>query len=164
MNPTLRRLKSVVIVVLVLFAAMSLRLNLLAAAEKELTIASKFQNLLKDTEKLLEEIAADLMVDKDVSAKLNQLKQVGHNLHSLAGQLGAEFNKTRAKLKSKKVPSEILKRHDNFVQKFEDNLDALLSNLNEAEKAKIEKIKEKVRADKDNLKENIKKKKNKNQY
>ena len=106
----LKKLKVVSWIVLVTFSIFSFRLDLLAApnsksnaqvTQKKPTTASQFQQLLKDTEKLLEEMETDLESGKDISSKLNQLKENKANLNNLAGKLRAEFNQTRAKLKSK---------------------------------------------------------------
>jgi len=63
--------------------------------------------------------------------------------------------KTRAELMAKKLPSEIIQRHDAFAQNFEANLKALVADLDEAEQAKPGQLQARVKAARDYLKKNI---------
>jgi len=165
MKTILKRLKPVTVITLVTFIALSLRVDLLATAaaqsssqpgfQKKVTSASQFQDLLKNTERLLGEIEADLNTNKDISSKLSQLKNNKTNLNQLANKLRAEFNQTKADLLSKKLSDEIIKRHEEFIGKFEAKLTTLLNNLQEIEKAKGQEIREKVKNTREFLNKNI---------
>ena len=156
-------LKTIAICVLVAFATIALRVDLLAApkaklqpaVEKKVTSAAKFQDLLKDTEKLFEGMEADLGRKKDVSPRLAQLRQHRSDLQGLADNIRGDLAKTRAELISKKLPAEIIQRHDAFAQNFENNMKALLVDLDEAEQAKPGQLQVRVKAARDYLKKNI---------
>jgi len=156
-------LKPIAIAVLVAFTTIALRVDLLAAPkakpqttdQKKVTAAAKFQDLLKDTEKLFEGMEADLGKKKDVSPRLAQLRQHRSDLQGLADNIRGEMAKTRAELISKKLPAEIIQRHDAFAQNFENNMKALLADLDEAEQAKQGQLQARVKAARDYLKKNI---------
>jgi len=118
---------------------------------KERTTAKQFQSILIDTEKLLEAIEEG----KEITIHLNKIKENKITLNNLANQLREEFNQTRANLISKNLPDKIIKRHDEFVEKFEEKLTTLLNNLDETEKTKGEEKTEKIKKTKEFLKNNL---------
>jgi len=146
-------------VLLIAFTSLSLRVDVWAEViqdskgqntKEKITPARQFQSILIDTEKLLEEIEEG----KEITTNLNQIKENKITLNNLANQLREEFNQTRADLISKNLPDEIIKRHDEFVEKFEEKLTILLNNLDEIEKTKGEKT-EKIKKTKEFLKNNL---------
>jgi len=163
MSLKFKGLKIIAICVLVAFATLALRVDLLAApkakpqpvVEKKVTSAAKFQDLLKDTEKLFEGMDADLGRKKDVTPKLAQLRQHRSDLQGQADNIRGEMAKTRAELIAKKLPAEIIQRHDAFAQHFEANVKALLVDLDEAEQAKPGQLQGRVKAARDYLNKNI---------
>ncbi len=163
MSLKFKGLKIIAICVLVAFATIALRVDLLAApkakpqptVEKKVTSAAQFQDLLKDTEKLFEGMDADLGKKKDVTPRLAQLRQHRSDLQAQADNIRGELAKTRQELISKKLPAEIIQRHDAFAQNFETNMKALYADLDQAEQAKSGQLQARVKAARDYLKKNI---------
>jgi len=152
--------KPISFVLLVAFTSLSLRVDVWAEViqdgkgqntKEKITPARQFQSILIDTEKLLEEIEEG----KNITTNLNKIKENKITLNNLANQLREEFNQTRANLISKNLPDEIIKRHDEFVEKFEEKLTTLLNNLDEIEKTKGEEKTEKIKKTKEFLKNNL---------
>jgi len=156
--------KIIAICVLVVFATIALRVDLLAApkkakpqpvVEKKVTAAAKFQDLLRETDKVFEGMEADLAKKKDVSPKLQQLRQHRADLQAQADNIRGELAQTRQELISKKLPAEIIQRHDAFAQNFEQNMKAFLVDLDQAEQAKPGQLQARVKGARDFLKKNI---------
>lgn len=159
--------KSIAIFVIVAFISISLRVDPLGAAvygeihvadQNEIATAGNFKNLYKDTENLFKKIVTDLVDEKDVFLRFNQLKQNKTNLDSLAGKIIVGFNKTRGDHLSKKVPDKSILQHDKIVKQCRNDLKSILKNLNQIEKTNRSVLKKEVKATKKHLKKNVFKK------
>jgi len=158
-------LKIIAICVLVAFATIAFRVDLLAApkakpkpqpaVEKKVTSAARFQELLKDTERLFEGMEADRGKKKDVSPRLAQLRQHRSDLQAQADTIRGELARTRQELIAKELPAEIIQRHDAFAQNFETNMKSLVADLDEAEQAQPGQLQARVKGARDFLKKNI---------
>ncbi len=130
-------------------------------SNNKVTPVKQFQATLEETEELLEDISEKLDGGEDVTLELDELKAKKQRIESLDQEIEQEFIQTEQKLKAAGLPGTILQRHYDFVARYNQNMSALLTNLNEVENAKLDraKVKEKVNQAKEHIKNNRHKKK-----
>lgn len=156
-------LKIIVICVLVVFATISLRVDLLATpkikpqakVEKKVTAVARCQQLLEETEQLFAVMEADLGKKKDVTSMLQQLRQHRSDLQAQPDTIRGELAQMRNELIVKKLPFEILQRHYAFVGHFETNLEAFISGLDQVQQATPGQLRARVKAAREFLQKNI---------
>ncbi len=99
---------------------------------KEKRTEEKLTDALVDIEKVLTDVSTDVAIKKD------KLKAKKTEIESLDSELKKQFSDTEKKLKDSGISPEILKRHSDFVKKYEDNLNELKNNIDAIDKAKTE--------------------------
>jgi hypothetical protein len=100
-----------------------------SASQPSKTTSGKFEESLRATKKVVEELDHDIASGKDITLQLESLKGHKQTLEAADPQIRVEFNATEKFLKEKKLPAEILARHAKAVADYDTNYKTLKTNL-----------------------------------
>jgi ElaB/YqjD/DUF883 family membrane-anchored ribosome-binding protein len=90
---------------------------------KEQKPEQKLQKVLEDIEQILKDTTTD------TGTKKNKLKTKKADIAKLDKEIKKQFKETEKKLIDAGLLDEILQRHYDFVKKYEENLQELITNL-----------------------------------
>ncbi len=111
---------------------------------KPASASERFQAALEDIRESAGKAGDRVAKNEDTSSELETIKTKRTELDSLRAELKKEFDSTGKRLRDGKLPSEIISRHEKFVENFERNYKELQDALSAVEQAK--KKEEKQRA------------------
>lgn len=100
--------------------------------QKQKRAEEKLNDVLDDIKSIL----ADTSIDID--SKKNKLKTKKADIDAFDAEIRRQFAETEKKLKDAGLPQKILKRHYDFVNKYEDNFEELKNNLDAIDKAQTD--------------------------
>jgi transglutaminase-like putative cysteine protease len=100
-------------------------------ATKPQSASGQFEDSLRATQQLLENLDQDVSSGKDITLQLETLKGHQQSLESADSDIQAEFASTTSFLKEKKLPKEILKRQEVALQRYQKAYNRFVNDIEE---------------------------------
>ncbi|MDH4163570.1 MAG: hypothetical protein OEW15_12905, partial [Nitrospirota bacterium] len=116
------------------------------ASQGPVSSGERFEKALESIRENIERSEKKFDKGEDDKAEQEHIRSKRAEIDSIDAELRKEFSETEKKLKSAKLPKEILDRHAKFVKHYEDNLKELKSNMEAVERSAISGKQEKKNA------------------
>jgi hypothetical protein len=100
-------------------------------AAKPQSASGQFEDSLRATQQLIENLDQDVSSGKDITLQLEALKGHQQTIEGADSSIRAEFASTEAFLKEKNLPKEILKRQEETVQRYQKAYNRFVHDIEE---------------------------------